>query len=578
MGIKTLDVGLWQPQPTQTPLSSIADSTPASSSDVEEVIQRIEAAGIDIAPTYEEWCKLGFAIVALLGEQGRSVYHRISRFHSDYTETATDDQYDKCLKSHSSGVTGSTFFYLAQTAGISVNVNFQTAPVASTERVGEVDTTPDESMPSFSASVVGHLPVLLENIAASVSSDEDKDLLILGALTVFSSSLPNIYGVYDQRTLYPNLFLFVTAQASAGKGRLSLCRSLIDPIHKALRDKHEKDMEQYYQEKAEYEDNKRKGIPPQKPGISTLVIPANSSSSSFYQVLNDNGGIGMIFETEGDTLATTFKTDYGNYSDGFRKGFHHETISYSRRANEEFVELKCPRFSVLLSGTPRQVQTLIHDPENGLFSRFMFYSMPLRLVWNNVFAESDGTTLDDQFAGYGNQFYEFYKVLSSMTSRMRFTFTAEQGQRFNEWFSGVQESQYSMLGLDIVASVRRLGPIAFRIAMILTALRIMETGEQSEVIYCSDEDFSNTFSIIEVLLQHTSYVFCQLKTSDVTGDCSSVKQQYISQLPDEFDRQSYLALAIQLNVPPKTADKWVKALVNNKQIVRVSHGHYRKVS
>ena len=35
----------------------------------------------------------------------------------------------------------------------------------------------------------------------------------------------------------------------------------------------------------------------------------------------DNEGRGLMFETE-DTLAQAFKTDYGNYSDGFRKAFH----------------------------------------------------------------------------------------------------------------------------------------------------------------------------------------------------------------------------------------------------------------
>ena len=38
---------------------------------------------------------------------------------------------------------------------------------------------------------------------------------------------------------------------------------------------------------------------------------SNSSATSAYEVLNDNGGVGLTFETEGDTLADTLKTDYG---------------------------------------------------------------------------------------------------------------------------------------------------------------------------------------------------------------------------------------------------------------------------
>ena len=44
-----------------------------------------------------------------------------------------------------------------------------------------------------------------------------------------SACLPNFSGVYDRRRVYANLYLFVTAQASAGKGRLSLCKNIIMP-------------------------------------------------------------------------------------------------------------------------------------------------------------------------------------------------------------------------------------------------------------------------------------------------------------------------------------------------------------
>ena len=72
---------------------------------------------------------------------------------------------------------------------------------------------------------------------------------------------------------------------------------------------------------------------------------------AFFKV-NDNDGKGLIFETEGDTIAGAFKSDYSNYSDGFRKAFHHETISYCRRTDREYVDIEFPCLSAMLSGTP----------------------------------------------------------------------------------------------------------------------------------------------------------------------------------------------------------------------------------
>ncbi|GHV65986.1 hypothetical protein FACS1894199_08280 [Bacteroidia bacterium] len=131
---------------------------------------------------------------------------------------------------------------------------------------------------------------------------------------------------------------------------------------------------------------------PEEPPMLMLIIPANTSATGLFQILNDNNGIGLIFETEGDTLAQSFKSEHGNYSDGLRKSWHHEPISYNRRKNREYVELKQPKVSALLSGTPQQVAALIPNPENGLFSRFMFYYMNIKPVWQNVFARTDEQT------------------------------------------------------------------------------------------------------------------------------------------------------------------------------------------
>ena len=81
----------------------------------------------------------------------------------------------------------------------------------------------EEPLPTFSQEVEKNLPLILQRITADSVSAVDADLLILGSLTVFSACIPNVYGVYDRREVFANLFLFVTARASAGKGRLTLC-------------------------------------------------------------------------------------------------------------------------------------------------------------------------------------------------------------------------------------------------------------------------------------------------------------------------------------------------------------------
>lgn len=555
---------------------------------VEEIVQKIEQSSVDIAPAYDEWRDLGFALADAFGEDGRGFYQRLSRFYPDYAASETDKQYDKCLKAHGHGVTIKTLFHLAKQAGIDVrrtsnnvstnNDRTKTSNTDDTQLENSKSPTEEtEDMPTFSQDVQQMLPNLLSQIVSKAKSLEDADLLLLGSLTALSACLPNIYGNYAGREVFPNLFLFVTAQASAGKGRLTLCRHLVQPIHDNLKQLYAAEMEEYKRLQNEYVLDKKNKTQPQEPPIKTLLIPANSSATSVYQMLNDNKGVGLMFETEGDTLANTFKSDYGNFSDGFRKAFHHEMISYTRRKDREFVELTKPRLSALLSGTPRQIQSLVPDTENGLFSRFIFYYMNVRLEWNDVFAESE-ETLDTFFIHIGYQFFELYKALQSCQP-MRFSFTLEQQKTFNSFFEQVQQKYSDMFGLDIVASVRRLGLITFRIAMILTALRIMDGEPIANLLFCEDPDFQIAITMAKVLLQHTSKVYQTLlavEPSGINGSKMTNRELFFDALPSGFDRQGYLSIAKRMKIPDKTAEKMIDAFLKGGLLKRISHGNYSK--
>jgi hypothetical protein len=327
MSKKTFDPAKWQPtepsRQTTLPAQNLPIGEVGGASDIETITQRIEAASIDIAPNYADWRDLGFALADALGESGRSYYHRLSRFYPSYSQSETDKQYSACLASHGHGVTIKTLYHLTKSAGVSVSIP-QPTKSPSLGGVGEVTPTKEETedleelqetnLPTFPDEIYSDLPNLLQRVVAKSNSPEDRDLLLLGSLVVISACLPKVYGIYAEREVYPNLFLFVTAQASAGKGRLTLCRKLVDPIHKSLRDVSKLEFEEYQRNLTEYAATKNKAETerPKEPPVKMLVIPANNSATGVFQILNDNNGSGLMFETEGDTLALTFKSEHGN--------------------------------------------------------------------------------------------------------------------------------------------------------------------------------------------------------------------------------------------------------------------------
>ena len=572
-----------------------AVASSARHTDVEALVCAVEATGIDITAAYSDWLAIGFALVSELGEEGRSLFHRLSRFYPGYDMAEADRQYTVCLRDGSREISIATLFHIAKTHGIFI-------PVSSRNRCEEVEEDEENEetgrpkpvkTDTFSQTVGEQLPDILKRIVADAVSPVDADLLILGSLTVFSACLPNVYGVYDRREVFSNLFLYVTASASAGKGRLSLCRHLAAPLHRELREQYRKSMEKYKQEQLQYVMNKKKGeaSEPEEPPFLTLFIPANSTATVVYQTLSQNNGVGLLFETEGDTLANAFNSDLGNYSDGFRKAFHHEMISYLRKKDREYVEITKPKFSAILSGTPEQVFNLIPSAENGLFSRFIFYVMPTEIVWHDMFDASEGPTADELFKEIGRDFYQFHKLLGAQP--IRFILQQEQQRRFNAFFSKTQAEYAALFGNDIIASVRRLGLIFFRIMMILTVLRQMDDDAfplalddgKEALLVCTDADFDTALAMVKVLLQHTVRVFQALPRrterrfrQDRRQRTESFMQTFLAALPDAFSRSGYLQTAADMGINEKTAERYIAELCRSGMLEHPASGQYVKPS
>ncbi|MFD1616581.1 MULTISPECIES: DUF3987 domain-containing protein [Flavobacteriaceae] len=559
------------PEQKEVPKKPINNKpTTVVANDIETYINALEQSGIDITDTYEKWRDIGFAISEEYGEAGRDYYHRISRNYSGYDHKECDEQYNKCLQAKGHGISIATLYHHLHQVGIKPKQQ---------QQVVEVSQHPEEEkqpLPTIPTTVYNNIPTFFQQVVKPSDSNEERDILLLGALTAFSACFPKLFGVYDQRKVFSNLYLFVTAPASAGKGRLNQIKNLVNPVHKEKREQSKTLKQQHQVEMATYNMNKGKSETmekPSKPPERMLFIPANNSVTGVYQLISDNEGRGLIFETEGDTLAQAFKSDYGNYSDGFRKAFHHETISYYRRTDREYVDIERPCLSTVLSGTPKQIQALVPSAENGLFSRFMFYYMNIKPTWKNVFQTDTTNGLDEYYDQLGKEFFGLYKTLKNNPD-IEVRLTTEQQQKFNVFFEKLQTKYLNLQPDDYIATVRRLGLIAFRIIMLFSVFRIMEDGDVNQVRYCEDIDFENTLEMISVLVKHSSKVFNDLPIEQKEVKRANRKERFLEALPYQFSRQDYLNIADKNKIPHKTAEGYITKFVDAGLIHREAHNNY----
>jgi len=412
------------------------------------------------------------------------------------------------------------------------------------------------------------------------TDQRERDVFFTGALSILSGCLPNVSGVYAQQTVFPNLFSFIIAPAASGKGALKFAKILADPYQESVLEQSNQDKSIYEAELAQYKveqrnrkkDDTETPEEPVKPPFKVVFIPANTSYAAILQHIQQNEGKGIICETEADSMGAVFKQDWGGYSDMLRKAFHSETISVSRKTDNEYVIIKEPKISVALSGTPGQVANIIASAEDGLF-----YTFKVEQLWKDVSPFGNTLNLNDHFEALSQNVLEMINFLEANPTQIHLS--KEQWQTVNytgqQWLTEVTTFTAEEAG----SVVKRLGLILYRICMILSTLRKFDNGDCTENVTCTDEDFEMALLIANVYLQHSLLMYNNLPKKEETGVFKGAnnKKQFFEALPQNFKREEAILIGKKYQLKDRSIDNLLKSLLGS-HLTQPSYGHYQKTT
>ena len=445
-------------------------------------------------------------------------------------------------------------------------------------------------------------PAPLNEITAHGTTRAQQDIMLLGAVTVLGASMnSHVRCAYGGKMISPSLQTFIVALPASGKGVLSLVRLLVEPIHDEIRLHTAEAMKQYRKEKGAYDSlgkERSQATPPALPPDRMFLISGNNTGTGILQNIMDSEGIGLICESEADTISTAIGSEYGHWSDTMRKAFDHDRLSYNRRTDHEYREVKKTYLSVLLSGTPSQVKPLIPTAENGLFSRQVFYYMPAIHHWQNQFDRNDGN-LEDTFKALG---MEWKDKLKTIVMNGIFTLHLTDGQKdeFNRLFSRLFVRSGLANGNEMSSSVARLAINICRIMEVVAMLRAMEQGEITASPYVSpdphtatdnlkdhivsrwnlliaSDDFHAVLSLAESLYRHTTHILSFLPNTEVASRGNADRDALVDSMEEEFTRASFLQKAGEMGIKSETASTWLKRMQKHGLVENVDgKGNYRK--
>ncbi len=577
--------------------------------------EAVETAGADIAPTYAEYVQLAFAIATDCGEAGREFFHRLCRTSAKYQREHAERIFSNALTTRHGEVHLGTAFHLAEMANVKLcntevmnnrrntententpskvlthahvyNKVENDEPNESEELLNGSD--PNQPLPTFPEADWPKILLLIMNYATSPTQ---RDVMLLGALTAIGASMERyVRCPYAGKLQSPCLQSFIVAPSASGKGILSLIRLLVEPIHDEIRQQVATEVKAYKKEKAAYDvmgKERSKVEAPQMPKNRMFLISGNNTGTGILQNIMDANGTGLICETEADTISAAIGSEYGHWSDTLRKAFDHDRLSYNRRTDQEYREVKKSYLSVLLSGTPAQVKPLIPSTENGLFSRQLFYYMHGIWAWINQF-ESGEADLEAIFTDIG---LEWKKQLDLMKTHGVHTLrlTDEQKQEFNTLFSDLFFRSGLANDNEMSSSIARLAVNTCRIMAEVAMIRALECDQlyqfknssihlltpDKEIatdnikdgiitrwdVTITAEDFKAVLELVTPLYRHATHILSFLPSTEVKHRANADRDALFEAMGNQFTRAQLSEQATIMKIKPNTAFGWLNRLI-----------------
>lgn len=402
----------------------------------------------------------------------------------------------------------------------------------------------------------------------------ERDIVLLSSIGSISACLPKVYGIYSGDKISANLYVLVVAPPASGKGVLNKSRRLVEKIHISVKANSSLRRQICEVDKKQSKDKNTE----QCPEIEIKLLPGNVSSSKIYKHLQSSEYGLLIFESEADTISQLLKLDWGSISDVLRKAFHHESLSISREIDDKYFEINNPQLSMVVAGTPNQVQPLIHSKENGLFSRFLFYYFTEPSYWKDVSPNTIRLNANELFDIAGDKLFELYNNLIDTDFEIEIKLNNQQWEQFNSMMSTITTSSINEGLLQIIPIIKRQGVIFFRIIMILTMMRHIDNPLTQEY-YCDDDDFFIAKEIVKVTIDHSLEVsrILDSKSNDPKEKLNAREIILLSFLELNFTRNDALVASESLKIPERTLGYMLKKMVELKVIRRESNGNYKKL-
>ncbi|MRT91910.1 DUF3987 domain-containing protein [Ancylomarina sp. 16SWW S1-10-2] len=494
--------------------------------DVDKLINVIETTRIDITQGYENWMKIGFAIIDLFGESGRSNFHRISQFYSKYDSYNCNEFFDGLLKSNGSGITINSLFWLAKEHGIVINSVIDK----------QIQSKIKKAVPGKLKSKPFPVDAFPNTIAEFVSKSAEaincpEEFIAVPMLSCFAMAMSNKRVVELKKDWREFAILYAAIVSRPGTKKSPALNKAILPL-KQLQNKFSasylKDKEKYQKKCEAFESefqrwkslskserlNSETPIKPDTPTVKQLITSDATMEAITELMINNNSGVLCYMDELAGWIKgmNQYKSGGGNELEMWLKLWS-AIFQIINRKGKEPIFSDNP-FVNVLGGIQPEVLDIFSGKDNGLIDRILFaYPDEIAPMITDIEVSE---ILDEKLTSIFNRLFNAHFKEGVKSDQPEITrFSSEAYQKFKDYVNNTLYKEmvsYQMPYYLRGAWAKFPGYIA-RFALIIQG---MNYGENKKTLEKIDLDSLNkAIEITEYFMENAKKVYARLNASKV---------------------------------------------------------------
>jgi len=410
------------------------------------------------------------------------------------------------------------------------------------------------SSPVIPKDAYDHLPALAVQLLECLENERYRDLFLIQLLPVFTVHLPKVLVEHADGIYSTSLFTTVVSDDDAVYRFLKKSEEALLELKKLL-------------------------VKSNNSRATSLGINLAESSGSLDNLIYSSEGNAFIIHDRSDKLPSMMDTNTNLLFQLYQSPYSNEPIiAEIGHKHRSLYPGVVSGISIFKFETLKEFGRQLG--KDNLVNHLV-YILPQELGSQTNRPTASGRQLNRVIPEISSILVQIYQFLEGRTSPLYIEFTDEQWEMIDETFHEKSKIIKELKLTSTLETVNRNTVVAvLKIASVFTVLRTFEQDsdllKDHEALTASDSDVIASLWIADTILKHAYRVYQEIPDKNIENVRGERYQKYFSILPPVFKTEEAVEIASKINIPERTAKRYLSALIKENRILRIKRGTYQK--